>query len=120
MDTVGFLRLARLDAAVLETWIEAGWIIPRNDAEAQRFADVDVARARLIRDLRQDIGVNDEGVAIILDLVDQIHGLRGRLRDLCAALSAQPETVRDAIAAEIRSAAPERAVPSADPDECPL
>jgi chaperone modulatory protein CbpM len=117
VDTFGFLRVARVEAAVLETWVEAGWIVPREDTEAQRFSEVDVARARLIQDLRHDLGVNDEGVAIILDLVDQIHGLRGRLRELCAALSAQPETVRDAIAAQLRTPASNSAQSAGSNDE---
>jgi len=108
MDTIAFLARARLDAGVLETWIAAGWVVPREDAEAHRFAEIDVARARLIRDLKDDIGVNDEGVAIILDLIDQIHGLRGSLRDLSAALSAQPEAVRRAVAADLRTATSSR------------
>jgi chaperone modulatory protein CbpM len=103
MDTTEFLTCVRLDAGVLETWIGAGWVVPREDAEAHRFAEIDVARARLISDLKDDIGVNDEGVAIILDLIDQIHGLRGSLRDLSAALSAQPDAVRRAVAADLRA-----------------
>lgn len=114
MDTVGFLHLAELDSTVLETWIEAGWIVPRREDETKKFAEVDVARARLIRDLQHRIGVNDEGVAIILDLIDQIHGLRGRLREVCAAVAAQPEAVRVAIATEVRITAP---AGSADPEK---
>jgi chaperone modulatory protein CbpM len=37
---------------------------------------MDVARARLIRDLKDDFGVNDAGVDVILHLLDQLHGLR--------------------------------------------
>ncbi len=103
MDTEGFLRAARVDITVLETWIEAGWIVPR-ETELSRFSPVDVARAQLIRDLKNDMGVNDEGIAIILDLVDQIHGLRGRLRELCGALSTRPDVVR-AIVAEMETVA---------------
>jgi len=29
------------------------------------FSDLDVARAQLIRDLREDLGVNDEGVSVV-------------------------------------------------------
>ena|SRR5215831_2596631 len=106
MDTERFLLHARLDAQVLEAWIEAGWVSPRqDDAEFRRFAEIDVARAQLIRDLKEDMGVNDEGVAIILDLVDQIHGLRGALREFLSALAAQPEAMRKRIVAEMRAAA---------------
>jgi chaperone modulatory protein CbpM len=33
----------------------------------------------LIRDLTNDLGVNAEGVGVILHLIDQMHGLRGAL-----------------------------------------
>ena len=117
MDTVGFLYLAGLDAAVLETWVEAGWIVPRRDEETKRFAEVDVARVQLIRDLQHGIGVNDEAIAIILDLIDQIHGLRGRLRDVCAAVATQPEAVRVAIATEVRIAMPRPTSQPPDPED---
>jgi chaperone modulatory protein CbpM len=94
MDTKGFLLQTRLQVEVLENWMAAGWLAARPDDEAQRFSEVDVARAQLIRELTHDMGVNDEGIAIILDLVDQIHGLRCALRDIQAALGAQAETVR--------------------------
>ena len=48
------------------------------------LSDVDLARAQLIRDLREDLGVNDEGVAVILHLLDQMHGLRGSMQGLLA------------------------------------
>ena len=47
-----------------------------------RFSDTDVARARLIQDLKGDFGVNDEGIDVILHLVDQLHGLRGAFAQL--------------------------------------
>jgi chaperone modulatory protein CbpM len=105
MDMSAFLLHARLDAEVLETWIGAGWVMPRRESEAPLFSEIDVARVQLIRELREDMGVNDEGIAIILDLVDQIHGLRCALREVCSALDAQPESVRRRIRAGIRDAA---------------
>ena len=43
---------------------------------------VDLARAQLICDLQDDLGVNDEGVEVILDLLDQLYGLRQAVRDM--------------------------------------
>jgi chaperone modulatory protein CbpM len=43
---------------------------------------MDVERAHLIRDLKADLGVNDEGVDVILHLLDQLHGLRRALGQL--------------------------------------
>jgi chaperone modulatory protein CbpM len=52
------------------------------------FSDLDLARAQLIRDLREDLGVNDEGIEVILHLLDQVHGLRGSMQELLARMRA--------------------------------
>jgi|SRR6266446_2177370 chaperone modulatory protein CbpM len=108
IDTGGFLLRARIDAQALETWIEVGWLSPRCEAEDRFFSDVDVARAQLIRDLTQEMGVNEDGVAVVLDLVDQIHGVRQALREVLSAVAAQPEPVRRRIAAAMREASSRR------------
>ena len=43
------------------------------------ISDIDAARAVFIRDLQGDFGVNDEGIELVLHLVDQVHGLRRAL-----------------------------------------
>lgn len=88
MATHEFFQGARLDDATLARWVEAGWLIRHGDATGQPFSDIDIARAQLIRDL-QDLGANDDSIPIILDLVDQLHGLRHLLRDLLRAVKAQ-------------------------------
>ena len=79
-----FVIRARVEQQAVETWIAAGWLVPPQTAPEPMFSDVDLARAQLIRDLREDLGVNDEGVAVILHLLDQMHGLRGSLQGLLA------------------------------------
>ena len=49
---------------------------------------MDLARANLIRDLKDNMGVNNEGLGVILHLLDQMHSLR---RVLAATL----ESARD-------------------------
>ncbi len=73
---------ARLDDATLTAWIAEEWIVPRSAAVEPEFAEVDVARAALIRDLKHDLDVNDAGIGVILNLVDQVHGLRRTLAEL--------------------------------------
>lgn len=89
IETREFLMRARLDEATLETWIEAGWIVRR-----ERFEEADLARAGLVRDLREAMGVNDEGVSVALDLVDRLHATRLVLKRVAAALQGLPEPVR--------------------------
>ena len=79
METHEFLLAARLESGTLDAWIEAGWLVRRDQEGAGSFSEIDVARVRLIRDLGQ-LGVNDEAVPIILHLIDQLHGLRRTLR----------------------------------------
>jgi chaperone modulatory protein CbpM len=83
---VEFCVLTRLEPPIVETWVAAGWLIPPQTEPEVAFAEIDVARARLICELRQDFGVNDEGVAVILHLLDQVHDLRRTLGDILAEL----------------------------------
>ena len=77
-----FIIRARVEREALEGWITAGWIIPPQREPEVAFSDVDLARAQLIRDLRDDLGVNDEGISVILHLLDQVHGLRRSMQHL--------------------------------------
>jgi chaperone modulatory protein CbpM len=77
-----FLVRAQLEDKTLEAWIQEEWLIPADLAGEMTFSDADVARVQLIRDLKNDLGINDEGVGVILNLVDQVHGLRRVLTEL--------------------------------------
>ena len=113
LENRDFLLRARLDAASLEAWIEAGWLVPRRAGPERVFSELDLARAWLIRDLRDDMGVNDEGIAVALGLLDQVHGLRQALRRLGSALHALPEPLRREVQAQLQGAADEA------PPACP-
>ena len=99
-----FLLRARLDAASLEAWIEAGWLVPQRTGPERIFSELDLARAWLISDLRDGMGVNDEGIAVALGLLDQVHGLRQALRRLSSALHALPEPLRQEILVRVQGA----------------
>ena len=81
-----FLNRARLDRTTLKVWIEEEWLIPGGSADAPAFTDMDLARAELIHDLKGKMGVNDEGLDVILHLIDQMHGLRRALAEALAQL----------------------------------
>ena len=82
MNKQQFLNSASLEVQTLDVWLEQRWLIPEETAAGENFSDMDVARAHFIRDLKADFGVNDEGVDVILHLVDQLHGLRRVLEQL--------------------------------------
>lgn len=83
MEIREFIGRSHLDARTLSAWVEAEWLVPVVASNtAFQFSEADLARARLIGDLRTDFGVNDEGIAIILHLLDQLYGLRALVRDI--------------------------------------
>jgi len=82
MNKQQFLTSAGLQVQTLELWLAHEWLIPNQTASEMVFSDTDVARAHLIRDLTRDFGVNDEGIDVILHLVDQLHGLRNAFEQL--------------------------------------
>ena len=96
IDLQTFLDESTIELHVLEQWIERRWIVPPAGAAPRvGLSDIDAARAVFIRDLRADFGVNDEGVDIVLHLVDQLHGLRRLLGDLRVELDAARADPRD-------------------------
>ncbi len=96
IDLQAFLDDSRIELHVLEQWVERRWIVPPHGAAWRGgIEDVDAARAVFIRDLRDDFGVNDEGVDLVLHLVDQLHGLRRMLGELRGELNAVRDGPRD-------------------------
>jgi chaperone modulatory protein CbpM len=81
-----FLERADLDRGTLEVWIREEWLLPSSAAAERAFTEMDVARARLIHDLSHNMGVNDEGLGVILHLIDQMHGLRRALAEALASI----------------------------------
>lgn len=79
----------------IRIWIAESWVMPAQSADEDwHFSDVDLARARLIRELEQDLGVNREAMPVVLSLLDQVHGLRRRLRALARGLADLSEEQR--------------------------
>lgn len=53
-------------------FLENDWLIPLDPINFI-FDEEDIARIILISDLKEKLGVNDEGVPIILHLIDQLN-----------------------------------------------
>jgi chaperone modulatory protein CbpM len=82
INKVEFLYRSRLDQETLDICLEEEWLVPQQAADEPAFSEVDLARAQLIAELKRDLGVNDEGVGVILNLLDQVHSLRKVLADV--------------------------------------
>jgi chaperone modulatory protein CbpM len=79
-----------VDAGTVHVWIEEGWLLPQQDQAGFVFSELEVARARLIRDLKDGIGINDEGIGVVLNLIDQVYSLRKVVRELLHAGAGRP------------------------------
>jgi chaperone modulatory protein CbpM len=92
----------RLTTVHVERWVERGLLRPSADGEAWIFEPVDVARARLLADLVDEMGFDDEAVETVVDLLDQVHTLRRQLHKLGLAIGRQPAETREAIAVALK------------------
>ena len=93
--------VGRVDRVELHRWVELGWVAPERVGDEARaepaFSDIDIARVRLICDLRRDLAVEEETIPLVLSLLDQLYAMRRQMRALTGALQRQPDDVRRAI-----------------------
>jgi len=70
-------KLVSCHPQTLRLYEREGLLSPaRTQQKIRLYSDDDLERVRQIRRLTQDLGVNIAGVAVILDLVDQIRELQ--------------------------------------------
>ncbi|HEY4342783.1 MAG TPA: hypothetical protein VGN05_00435 [Parvibaculum sp.] len=92
-----------LEAVELTTWIEHRWVRPQaEEGGVWTFQEIDIARVRLIYDLRRHLDTSEETLPVVLSLVDQVYDMRRRLSAVSAALDNQPAEVRAALLAVLR------------------
>lgn len=94
--------VGRVEVTVLRRWVALGWIVPEPAASPPVFDEQDAARAHLICDLVYDLAMEDDSVPVVLSLLDQLHDARRLVRTMAAAIEAQPEDVRQRIAAALK------------------
>jgi len=82
----------------LRRWIDYAWIRPDGQPGQYRFHDIDVARLRLIVELRDDLGVDEAALPVVLSLLDQLYETRRRMIRLRSVIeTVVPEDVRGRI-----------------------
>jgi chaperone modulatory protein CbpM len=95
-------RVEGLERRELVRWVENRWVLPERQQGTWIFHEVDVARVELIVEIRKEFAIDDDALALVLSLLDQVYDLRRQLGRLCDALAAQPSD----ILASIRRALP--------------
>jgi chaperone modulatory protein CbpM len=92
----------RLTIIHVERWVARGLLRPVGPAEDWNFEQIDVARACLLAELADDIGLDDDTVEAMVGLIDQVHTLRAQLGLLGQAIAEQPSATRESIAAALK------------------
>lgn len=75
-------QLPDLTLQDLEHWISNDWVRPDGRVGDYAFREIDVARVRLIQELRDKLEINEAALPIVLLLLDQLYDLRRQMRDL--------------------------------------
>ena len=86
-----------LDRATVEKYIARAWLRPMRRESGWVFEEIDVARLRLVDHLTRDMAINDDGIDIVLSLLDQLYTARSGMHRLSHAIARQPSPVRTEI-----------------------
>ena len=78
----------------VELWVRRRWLLPMQAGGSPTFSEADVARARMILELRRDLAIDEDTMPVVLSLVDQVPGLRRQLRRVLGAMAELPEAQR--------------------------
>jgi chaperone modulatory protein CbpM len=97
------LRVPGLTEERLTRLVAAEVVRPVQGVAGDGFGQVDVARLRLACELCEGYALEDEALAMVMELIDRMHGLRRDLRVLADAVEAQPDEVRRAILVRVSS-----------------
>jgi chaperone modulatory protein CbpM len=92
-----------LTVTELRLCVERGWVAPSAGEAGAGYLEIDVARVRLIRELRHDLAIDDEAIPLLLSLMDRVHSLRHELRVLAEAVAELPAPMRDQVAAAVEA-----------------
>ena len=76
-------RACAIDEVVIIEMVEEGVLTPAGEAPAQwRFSGLHLQHAKVAVRLQRDLGVNLQGAALALQLLEEMEQLRARLRGL--------------------------------------
>ncbi|TWT09716.1 hypothetical protein [Reyranella sp. CPCC 100927] len=103
-------RHQRLTVRRVEAWIERGLLRPVDVQGAASgcdfccgFTTIDAARVSLLYELSEELRFDDNSLETVVDLIDQVHGLRHQLGTLAQAIMQQPEDVQRTIATAVKT-----------------
>ena len=89
-----YARIESLTPPRLTAWLRARIIRPMPSAQGNLYREIDLARLALLCDLAEDYHLDEDGLRLVMSLLDQSHQLRAEMDLLLGALSREPAEVR--------------------------
>ncbi len=86
-----------LDEARLVSFIEAEIVIPVQTPDGPVFRQIDIVRMEFLCEMSESFDLEGDALAVLISLVDQLHGTRAELRALVEALAEEPPEVRERV-----------------------
>jgi len=83
--------IAGLQRGELERWIAEELVRPERQGDELAFHDIDVARVRLLVELRDDLHLDEDALPVVLSLMDQLYATLWRMRLLCGCKGARQD-----------------------------
>lgn len=91
-------RLTEVHPQTLRIYERKGLLRPeRTSKNRRRYSDADITRLRHIQELTQREGLNLSGVRKVLEMEDEIAGLREKVQVLESEMGRMHETMRDGV-----------------------
>ena len=94
-------ELQGLRAVELERWISAELVRAQGGPGAWEFHEIDIARIRLILQLRDELEIEERSLPVVLSLLDQLYDLRRRTSRMNQALAGLAPEARAAVLARL-------------------
>ncbi len=89
--------VSRLTSLRLSEYLAAEIVIPEQTDRGLVYHSLDVARLELACELHEQYDMEADALAMMISLIDQMHGLRAELREVLSAVEAQPDPVRQTL-----------------------
>lgn len=90
--------IAPLTHERLMSYLHLRIVQPAHTDEGLRFLEIDLRRVTLLCELTDDLDLDEDALVIVMGLLDQLHGARGRIAAVMGALSNENEEVQSRIA----------------------
>lgn len=86
--------IARLTQQQLVSFVDARIVSPIQTADGPVYRQIDLVRIELLCDLTEQFELKDDALAVVISLIDQLHGVRAELQAVLDVIAAEPAEVR--------------------------